>query len=77
MFLVNAPANRQQTTLAIVCRALKIGEEMKNELTDEEKKKECERICGDSGKRGIHRTAPVLCPVQEELWKNPKKPPMY
>jgi len=50
---------------------------MKNELTDEEKKKECERICGDSGKRGIHRTAPVLCPVQEALWKNPKKPPMY
>jgi hypothetical protein len=53
------------------------GFKMKNELTDEEKKKECERICGDSGKRGVHRTAPVMCPILEEQWKNPKKPPQY
>jgi hypothetical protein len=42
-------------------------------MTDQEKKLECERICGESGKRGIHKSAPVMCPVLLDLWKNPNR----
>ena len=41
-------------------------------LTEEQKKAECERICGDKAKRGIHSIAPTMCPIEEERWKNPK-----
>lgn len=46
-------------------------------MTDAEKKAECERICGEAGKRGVHSIAPELCPIQEEQWKNPKRRPQY
>ena len=37
---------------------------------------ECRRLCGDAGRlRGMHTTAPVMCPVQLALWKNPKLAP--
>lgn len=42
-------------------------------LTPQEKQKECERICGESGKRGFHRIAPVMCPLKEDEWKSPKR----
>ncbi len=45
---------------------------MTQELTEEEKRAACERICGESGKRGIHRIAPVRCPIEDMYWKNPK-----
>jgi hypothetical protein len=35
--------------------------------------KECERICGESGKHGIHHAAPEMCPIQLAMWKNPKR----
>ena len=41
-------------------------------LTDEQKRAACERICGESAKRGVHSIAPELCPYEEERWKNPK-----
>ena len=42
-------------------------------MTEEEKKAECDRICGEAGKRGVHSMAPVLCPYKEDEWKNPKR----
>jgi hypothetical protein len=42
-------------------------------MTKQEKKAECERICGESGKRGIHSSAPEMCPILEYMWKNPKR----
>lgn len=42
-------------------------------MTEAEKKAECERLCGDKDKRGIHTIAPVICPIQQDLWRNPKK----
>ena len=43
-------------------------------MTPEDKQKECERICGPlySKDSGLHSSAPVMCPVLEDLWKNPK-----
>lgn len=38
-------------------------------MTDQEKQKECERICGDAGKRGMHRMAPELCPILWDEWR--------
>lgn len=46
-------------------------------MTPEEKQSECERICGDAGKRGMHSIAPELCPIKEDEWKNPKRKPEY
>jgi hypothetical protein len=45
------------------------------ELTPEEKQAACERICGESGKRGMHRIAPEMCPLQLDTWKNPPRKP--
>jgi hypothetical protein len=42
-------------------------------MTQQEKQAECERICGESGKHGMHRIAPVICPIKEDEWKNPKR----
>lgn len=43
-------------------------------MTEQEKKAECERLCGDAGKRGVHTIAPVLCPIQKDKWlKGDKK----
>ena len=46
-------------------------------MTPEEKQKECDRICGTkySKESGLHSCAPELCPIQEDLWKNPKRRP--
>lgn len=46
-------------------------------MTEQEKKAECERICRPyfSKESGLHTTAPFLCPIQEEIWKNPKRRP--
>ena len=46
-------------------------------MTDEQKQRECDRICGPvySKESGLHVCAPVLCPIQEDLWKNPKRRP--
>ena len=43
------------------------------DVNSQEKKAECERICGDAGKRGIHSSAPEMCPVLLDMWKNPKR----
>jgi len=49
------------------------------QLTDEEKQKECERICGKHDpKYGIiHRTAPEMCPIKMDEWKHPKRKKDY
>ena len=44
-------------------------------MTPEEKQKECERICGEAGKRGMHRIAPVICPIKQDEWLNTKRRP--
>ena len=44
-------------------------------MTDAEKQAECLRICGDAGKRGMHRIAPERCPIVDDEWKNPKLKP--
>jgi hypothetical protein len=44
-------------------------------LTEEEKKAECSRICGEAGQHGMHRMAPVMCPIKLDEWKNPKRKP--
>lgn len=36
---------------------------------------ECERICGEAGKRDMHRSAPEICPILLAQWKNPKLVP--
>lgn len=46
-------------------------------MTDEEKQKECSRICGDAGKRGAHSCAPELCPILEDEWKGKKQDHKY
>jgi hypothetical protein len=43
------------------------------ELTEEEKKAECQRICGDFGKRGMHVQVPVLCPILWDVWRGLRK----
>ena len=44
-------------------------------MTDAEKQKECERICGPKYSKGsgLHSSAPERCPILEDLWKNPKR----
>ena len=46
-------------------------------MTEPEKKAECERLCRPhyTKESALHVTAPVLCPVQEDLWKNPNRRP--
>jgi hypothetical protein len=46
-------------------------------MTDAEKKVECERICGPrySKESGLHSSAPEMCPILLDLWKNPKRRP--
>lgn len=41
-------------------------------MTPEEKKKECERICRPlfSKESGFHSAS---CPIQQDIWKNPKR----
>ena len=43
-------------------------------MTPEEKQKECERICRPhySKESGLHSSAPIMCPIQNDLWKNSK-----
>ena len=49
---------------------------MDKQLTDEEKQKECERICRPlfSKESGMHRG---ICPIQQDMWKNPKRKKEY
>jgi hypothetical protein len=42
-------------------------------MDEAEMVKECERICGESGKHGMHHAAPEMCPIQLAMWKNPKR----
>jgi hypothetical protein len=42
-------------------------------MTAEEKQSECNRICGEAGKRGVHSSAPERCPILNDEWLNPKK----
>jgi hypothetical protein len=42
-------------------------------MTDQEKKKECERICGEAAERGIHKIAPELCPIKKDEWLSTKR----
>ena len=44
-------------------------------MTQAEKEKECERICGDAGKRDMHRIAPEMCPIEKDRWLKPKPRP--
>ena len=46
-------------------------------MTEQEKQAECERICRPlySKESGLHVSAPVMCPIQDDLWKNPKRRP--
>lgn len=44
-------------------------------MTDAEKKAECEKICGEMGKRGIHSSAPIQCPYDRDALLNPKRRP--
>jgi hypothetical protein len=46
-------------------------------VTDTEKQRECERICGDAGKRGMHSAAPERCPILDQQWKNPPRKKGY
>jgi hypothetical protein len=46
---------------------------VKNEQEEQAKKKsECLRVCGEAGKRGVHKMAPEMCPVLDEQWKTRK-----
>ena len=45
-------------------------------MTPEEKKKECERICGEAAKRDMHRIAPEICPIKKDEWLSPKRRPI-
>jgi hypothetical protein len=48
-------------------------------MTPQDKQKECERICRPhySKESGLHSIAPVMCPIQADLWKNPKRKNTY
>lgn len=35
---------------------------------------ECERICGEAGKRDMHRSAPEICPILLRRWQGFKDP---
>lgn len=39
-------------------------------MTDEQKKAECERICGPNATRDTHKMAPEMCPVLRDVWKS-------
>jgi hypothetical protein len=41
-------------------------------LTEAEKNIECQRICGDSGKNGIHLAVP-MCPILQDIWMGKRK----
>jgi hypothetical protein len=41
-------------------------------LTEAEKNAECQRICGDSGKQGLHRSVP-MCPILQDIWHGVRK----
>jgi hypothetical protein len=54
------------------------GVEMnETKFADTEKQAECERICMPIyGKNSrFHSIAPEICPIAEDLWKNPKRKP--
>jgi len=42
-------------------------------MSESEKKAECERICGEAGKRDVHSVAPVICPLELDRWKMGRK----
>lgn len=41
-------------------------------MTNEDKKAECERICGHDVHPAFHRSAPTMCPIQQDFYHNPK-----
>jgi hypothetical protein len=50
-------------------------------MTPEEKKKECDRICGSvfseqGRKQGLHSSAPERCPFLKDNWLSPKRRPV-
>ena len=51
----------------------------KVDMTQQEKQAECDRICGpyysekSRKEQGLHSSAPVMCPILEDMWKSPKK----
>lgn len=46
-------------------------------MTDQEKKAECHRICGNAGERGMHKIAPEMCPIRLDEWKKPLRRKEY
>jgi hypothetical protein len=46
-------------------------------MTDADKQAECLRICGPDVHPDMHRTAPEMCPVLLDWWKNPTSRPNY
>jgi hypothetical protein len=44
-------------------------------LTTEQKKSECLRICGENPR--FHRFAPERCPFKDDEWKHPKRKNEY
>lgn len=51
--------------------------EMESQLTEEQKKEECKRLCGEAAERGVHTSAPVMCPILWDLWRKPPKRNAY
>ena len=41
-------------------------------MTPEEKQAACLRICGPNVRPEFHRTAPEMCPIAWDYWRNPK-----
>jgi hypothetical protein len=50
---------------------------MSTEKTSAEKQTECDRICRPffTKESGLHSITPEMCPIQKDLWLNPKKNP--
>ena len=45
-------------------------------MTEQEKQRECERICGPKFQKGsgLHSSAPEMCPILADIWKSTKRP---
>ena len=49
-------------------------------MTQEEKQKECDRICGpvfskQGREQGLHSSAPEMCPFLKDKWMNTNRRP--